>query len=106
MFSQAAGVTDLLANEAQCSSVMEKTHAGPTGGRIYVPWLHTKQTDGMLFHIRSPTPFGIIEIVKTLVIMFKVSGSGRVKKNKHNVTQSSKALPTRHLRGDKINAEK
>lgn len=37
VFSQAGRVTDLWANEAQCSAVMEKTHVGPTGGRIYVP---------------------------------------------------------------------
>lgn len=35
VFSQAAGVADLPANEAQYLALMAKAHVGPTGGRVY-----------------------------------------------------------------------
>lgn len=37
VFSKAGGVTDPLVNEARRSSVMEKTHVGPTGGGVHAP---------------------------------------------------------------------
>lgn len=40
IFSQAAGVTDLSANDSQCWAAMEKTHVRPTGGKVEVPGLH------------------------------------------------------------------
>lgn len=39
VFSQAAGVTDLPANESQRWAVMDKTHVAPSGGGIEVPGL-------------------------------------------------------------------
>lgn len=35
VFSHTAGVADLSANEAQHLALMDKTHGGRTGGRVY-----------------------------------------------------------------------
>lgn len=63
MFSQAGGVSDLIASQARCCAVMEKTHVGPTGARIYVSQPQYR---------RSPAQhslLGIYVMVKTVVVL-------------------------------------
>lgn len=96
MFSQAGGVTDLLANEARCWAVMEKTHVGPMGGRIYIPG------DRVASHIHSPThsvqnscDSGAFEKVQAQVGLNK--SKGKVKfLMKHQVSRLMKQSPA-HL---------
>lgn len=63
MFSQAGGVTDLSANEAQCWAVMEKTHVGPTGGFTFHGPIQADTSRAQL------SPFGIFVMVKTVVVL-------------------------------------
>lgn len=89
VFSQAGGVTDLLANEAQCLTVMEKTHVGPTGGRIYVP---RPQTQCHFISRPKPNHFRIFVMVSrnSGYSGWNVSGSCGVKEEQRQSQTSCK----------------